>query len=121
MTLYVQEMSTVEYDDGRAYRIGESDVYEAYTDDRRRLFRDMQREYGRCTGKVYIDTPDKQAMAIGWVFAKRRPFERDDGSYLASTWVTLHSQPPTRTTAFHYVDIEAKQHEEEGSDDDRGE
>jgi len=37
------------------YRIGESDWYEAFTDDKGKLFRDCQKEHGRCNSKVYTE------------------------------------------------------------------
>ncbi len=81
-------------------RVGESDVFETFTDDRGKLYRSMRQEYGRCTGKVHID-PD--AREIGWVFVKRTKYEDCDETYLQETWVTVHTAKPTRTTEYHYA------------------
>jgi hypothetical protein len=83
------------YEDGPAYNLGSSDWYEPYTSDRGRLFRDAQKEHGRCTSKVYVDGPDGRAVPIGWVFEKRQQYE-DTGCYgrpaeyfTLETWVEL--------------------------------
>lgn len=47
------------------------------------LYRHALREYGRCTGKVYVDTDDG-AKAVGWVFVKREHYSEP---YLCTTWV----------------------------------
>ena len=88
-------------------QFGESDIYEAFTDDVGRLFRDMQREYGRCVSKVYIDTADG-VKATGWVFEKRMRYEDARGNdperdfYTREVWVTLHDAPDTVTREHHY-------------------
>ena len=87
------------------YRLGDSGVYETFTDNTGRLFRSLQKEFGRCTGKCYIDMPDGSAKQIGWVFQKRQKYTDCNETYLAETWVTLHSAPPTRTVEYHYVEF----------------
>jgi len=70
------------------YIFGESDWYEPYTDDRGRLFRDLQREYGRCVSKMYVDEIDGQPSVIGWVFSKRMAYEDNPHrSYIREVWV----------------------------------
>lgn len=88
------------------YRFGETEPYEPYTDNIGRLFRDMQKEYGRCTGAVYVDRPNGAARKIGWVFQKNMTYEgaRDPReTYTREVWVTLHDAPDTveRTTHYH--------------------
>jgi hypothetical protein len=89
--LYVQE-SYINATKGYCY--GDSPVYETFTDDRGVLYREMQREYGRCTSKVYIDDPEIGApKAIGWVFQKRVPYADDPNeTYLREVWVTVHTE-----------------------------
>lgn len=107
----------------KGYRFGESDWYEPFTDNRVRLFRDMQREYGGCIGKVYRDVathvaqvpncpmvarPDRvtwEVIACGWVFAKRMAYEDARGNpytgrldperdfYRREVWVELRETP----------------------------
>lgn len=86
----------------KGHRFGSSDPYETFTDDKGELFRAMQSEYGRCTGKVYVDT-DKGAKPVGWVFVSRQPYDDCDETYLREVWVTVHDAPPTRTTEYHYA------------------
>jgi len=81
------------------YRCGDSGLYEPFTDDIRRLFRSLQREYGRCIGKVRIDPDGK---VIGWVFEKRVKYEDVNETYLLETWVSLHDDNPERTVKYKY-------------------
>lgn len=84
---------------------GESDIYESFTGDTKRLFRDLQKEYGRCTSKMYMDTPNGETKQIGWVFEKVMPYEdarSKDDTYLREVWVEVHDAEPTRTVKYHY-------------------
>ena len=93
--LYVQETYVNET---KGYRCGESEVYETFTDKPGRLFRDMQREYGRCVSSMYIDGEDGNAQRIGWVFRKRMEYEdyRGHGEryYVREVWVSVHERKP---------------------------
>lgn len=99
--LYVQE-SGVNVSEG--HRMGDSGVYEAFTDHPGTLYRECVREHGRCIGRVYIDTDDG-SKAIGWVFLKRDRYEDTGEPFLRETWVTLHDAPDTvaRTHHYHYI------------------
>lgn len=85
------------------YSFGESDVYETAYDNKGELYRSLQREYGRCASRVYIDT-DKGAKPIGWVFEGRSKYGDSPDTYLREVWVTIHDAPPTRTIQYHYAD-----------------
>jgi hypothetical protein len=71
-------------DDDKVYRLG-----------------NMQKEYGRCTGAVYIDTSEG-TKKIGWVFRKREEYSdyrgRGDRYYTREVWVQLHDAEPERKT-----------------------
>ena len=85
------------------YRGGDSEFYEPYTDDTGELFRSLQREFGRCTGRMYVDVNERgsfdveprtefqntefRTKAIGWVFEKRERYTDCDETYLQETWV----------------------------------
>lgn len=86
------------------YRFGDSEPYEPYTDNIKELFQSMQREYGRCTGKIYID-PD--ATPIGWVFEKKLQYEDTKEFYTREVWVTLLDEPDTVTRTHHYHKLES--------------
>jgi len=79
----------------RGHRFGESGWYKPFTDDKGKLFRSLQREYGKCTSRVYQDTPDGKPDAIGWVFEKRMRYEDARGKhperdfYTREVWVTI--------------------------------
>lgn len=97
--LYAQE-SYVNATEGRLY--GEGPVTETFTADRGELYRACQKEYGRCTGKVYIDS-DEGPRAIGWVFQGRARYEDSDETYLREVWVTVHTSPPDKIIHYHYA------------------
>lgn len=92
----------------KGYRLGDPEWYEPYTDDRGELFRAMRHEYGRCTGRIYVDVPqgdasaspgvaapaaDRQAYVtetVGWVFEKRCAYEdAPDEHYIQEVWVEV--------------------------------
>jgi hypothetical protein len=67
------------------------------------IFRLARAEYGRCTGRVYVDTEDG-ARAIGWVFEKRERYTDDGNVYLAATWIVPERVvEPARPTIVEYV------------------
>ena len=70
------------------YIVGETEYYESFTDCIGDLFLSLQREFGRCTSKVYLDMPN-EAKPIGWVFIKRVKYDDVDQYYLQETWVRL--------------------------------
>lgn len=81
--LLVRETFTNE---DKGYRFGESEWYEAYTDDRGKLFRSMQREYGRCVSSVYVEP---NAKPVGWYFERREQYEDAAETYTRGVWVEL--------------------------------
>ena len=81
--------------------VGECDPYAPWTDNIGRLFKSLQREYGRCVSKAYID-PD--ARHIGWVFIKRQRYERSSKTYIAETWITTYYKEDGK---FRYLYLDA--------------
>ena len=67
------------------------------TIDRGSLFQWLQREYGRCTGKVYQDDKSGKSNRVGWVFLSRRQYDDCRDTYLAETWVSLSTKIVTPT------------------------
>ncbi len=59
-------------------------------DDDADLFRWLQRIYGRCKSKVYIDTitpgPPRE---VGWCFQKRVEYDDCPKTFLQEAWVTV--------------------------------
>jgi hypothetical protein len=88
----------------KGYRLGESDVYETDCETRGELYRAMQREYGRCTGRVYVDdSTGENPKVIGWVFQKRKRYDDSNETFLLETWVTVHAKPATKTISYSYA------------------
>ncbi len=83
------------------YSSGDSGVYETRFDNTGELYKFLQKEYGRCSGKVYIDKDDREGIAVGWVFEKIAKYEDTHEPFKLETWVTLHEkQPITRREIF---------------------
>lgn len=82
--------------------LGESDVYETYTEEKGQLYRHMVREYGRCIGKIYVETKEG-TKEVGWVFLKRQKYSDCKETYLQETWVTVHTGPPEKTIKYQYA------------------
>jgi len=72
----------------KGYQVGDSGWYEPYTDDLGRLFKAMQKEYGGCVSKIYLDAPDGTCFPVGWVFQKRVKYSDCNETYLQETWVS---------------------------------
>lgn len=70
------------------------------------IYRWCVREFGRCTGKVYVDTDDGP-IAVGWIFLKREQYsDAPDETYLHETWITLydrHEDEVIRHRDFHAI------------------
>ena len=82
------------------YRYGDpSHIYETYHETRSELFRAMQKEYGHCTSKVYVN----EGVPIGWVFESVVRYDDTDEPFLREVWITVHSAPPTKTIEYHYA------------------
>lgn len=52
------------------------------------VYRAAQKEYGRCSSKIYIDKAGGQAQHVGWAFEKRCLYTDCDKTYLQETWIT---------------------------------
>lgn len=91
----------------KGYICGNTDPYEPFTDNIGRLFLSLQKEYGKCVSRMYVDPDGKP---IGWIFQKKMHYEdartnRADDYYIQEVWVTLLDQKDTvtRTPHYHYL------------------
>lgn len=78
---------------------GGSGWQEPWTDDIGALYAGCVREFGRCTGHVYVDTTAGEVVPVGWVFVKRVEYDdagrygfRGDRTYLREVWVSVGEQ-----------------------------
>jgi len=115
MNVYTHEDQVIRESDERAYLAHDGErfpVSESIFDFdgtpkgvanlRRQVFRFGQREYGRCTSKVYIDDRKGESHQIGWVFEKRQRYEDSDGTYTLETWLTLVEEINGKFVSVHF-------------------
>lgn len=77
----------------KGYIYGDSGWYEPYTDHIDKLFLSLQREYGRCISKIYIDVSvafyPARPKPVGWVFEKKCQYTDCMETYIQETWVEV--------------------------------
>ena len=73
---------------------GESGDYETFTDDTGMLFKSLQKTYGKCISKMYVDRKDGSVIQTGWVFSKKQKYDDCNEYYIAETWVTVYKSQP---------------------------
>ena len=98
-------ISHTQIDATRHISSGESEVYESCCATPAEVYRHCLKNYGRCTGKVYIDKKDGKSVHVGWVFVSRQKYDDCNDTYLAETWVTMHKAKPTHTITHHYMEL----------------
>jgi hypothetical protein len=74
--------------------IGNTGIYEVHQQSKRRLFQDLRKAYGRCTGKIYVDTPEGKSIPRGWIFEARDRTADLTETCLREAWVTLYAHHP---------------------------
>lgn len=87
----------------KGYNFGNSEWYETFTDETGRLFRSLQKEYGKA-GKMYRDTANGGAKQVGWVFSKRMKYEDADEYYTREVWVEVSKTEPVKKTKTLNID-----------------
>lgn len=83
------------------YRMYDNIFEKTIYDNKGELYHALVKEYGRCTGKMYVDMGGKSTQ-IGWVFLKRAKYS-DKGTFLQETWIGVHSEKPTTKVTPHYI------------------
>lgn len=53
------------------------------------IFRECQREYGRCMSSVYVDQKNGPPKRVGWFFVGRQRYEDTGEPYLRGAWVSI--------------------------------
>jgi hypothetical protein len=69
--------------------IGETDIYETFTDSKGKLFKALQNEYGRCISKIFVDESDGKQKQVGWVFEKKQKYDDINEFFILETWITI--------------------------------
>lgn len=62
------------------------------------IFLALQKEYGRCTSKIYFEYTSRADRECGWYFVKRDRLSDTGESYLRGAWVMLLTQPEGNPT-----------------------
>lgn len=79
-------------DDAWNYRTGEALLVDG-APDMGAIYRYARAEYGRCTGRVYVDSEGGPPKAIGWCFVSRDAYDDHRGpgepTYLREAWITV--------------------------------
>lgn len=70
------------------YTIGDSGIYETYTNDIDELFKSLEDEYGKFISKMYLESGGK-SVEVGWVFSKTDYYEDTQEPYTKETWVEI--------------------------------
>lgn len=78
-----------------------NDVYEPYTTDLKELFREYQKKYGRCCGRIY----NNNEKPIGWRFEKQQEYEDTKEKFVLETYITFHNSKPAHKTIWDYKEI----------------
>lgn len=92
MTTTIAQIHETYVNETEHVRFGESGWFEPFTGEAGKLFRDLQREYGRCVSSMYRDTRTA-TLKVGWVFSKRMRYEDARGNdpvhdfYTREVWV----------------------------------
>lgn len=63
--------------------------YKPYTKHIGQLFKSLQKEFGRCISKVYVDDADGYTRHKGWCFQKRGQYTDSKEWYLHEVWVMV--------------------------------
>jgi hypothetical protein len=69
--------------------IGETDIYETFTDSKGKLFKALQNEYGRCISKIFVDESDGKQKQVGWVFEKKQKYDDINEFFILETWIVI--------------------------------
>lgn len=86
------EIQEININQTRGHRLGNSAWFLPFTQDKKKLFKILKKEYGRCISKAYIDLPDETPQEVGWVFEKKMKYEdarsnNPEDFYVREVWV----------------------------------
>ena len=80
-------------DEDHFYGIGENDWYEPFTDNRKKLFQSLQKEWGRCVSLMFrniaMGDGTYDVRMCGWVFQKKVQYTDCKDKYLREVWVEI--------------------------------
>lgn len=79
------------------YRSDFSDIEDTDITEIGKLFRELQKSYGRCTSKVYRDIDRQTTIEVGYVFEKKRKYARSKEYYIEETWIEIMERIEVKT------------------------
>jgi hypothetical protein len=89
----------------KSVMMGCNDVTETRFSDVGKLFKSLQKEYGRCISSLYKEVNNTDSIKIGWVFRKKEKYSDCDKFYIQDVWVELHEKEPETTIQHFYKRI----------------
>lgn len=107
MTYYAVSVALVNETEGHRFSDFEEELHrfdlkEDGTPDMGEIYRQAQREYGRCVSSVYVDREDGSPRRVGWYFVKRCQYEDTGEPYLRGAWVRVLAIEPAQRS---YVEV----------------
>ena len=87
------------------YIAGDSGIYESRFETPGEAFKGFRKLYGRPVSKQFVEYGNGESKQIGWVFQKKAKYEDTGETYIAETWVSLHSAPDEIKTKSHYYNF----------------
>jgi hypothetical protein len=85
--LWIQK-AVVNKTEGVLISAGDTPVETEYND-KEKLFEACQREFGKCTGKLWAYSKGR-GVIVGWTFEKKQKDSATRKSYTQETWVTIY-------------------------------
>ena len=108
----------VSYNASNGYPVNFPNFEETKYSNKTELYRAFVKEYGKCTGKQYIDSPKGKRVQIGWIFEKRELYSdvrlgksirsldkeaKEKYTFILETWVSVHTAKPETKTINHFA------------------
>ena len=85
--LWIQT-ATFNKTEGSAISVGNAPVETEYKD-KDALLTACEREFGKCTGKLYAYSKGKR-VTVGWTFERKQKYSDTRKPYTQETWVTIY-------------------------------
>ena len=82
------QIAKINKTEGTAISVGNVPVETEYKD-KEALLTACEREFGKCTGKLYAYSKGKR-VTVGWTFERKQKYSDTRKPYTQETWVTIY-------------------------------